>query len=85
MTFVEGEGQKFDYGIDYNECANVKFLRAQNALELAPYICATDKVASEILGWGLNRTMTLADGYKKCDFRFKKGGKTFVKGPKSLI
>lgn len=83
FTYVEGDGQKFDYGINYIECANCKFLRAQGALELAPYICATDKIASEMLGWGLSRTMTLADGNEKCDFRFKKGGKTFVQGPQS--
>ena len=78
VHYVEGYGQDFDYGIDYVECANVKFLRAQGALELAPYICATDKAASEMLGWGLHRTMTLAGGSAKCDFRFTKGGTTSV-------
>lgn len=81
MHYIKGDGQNFDYGIDYSECANVKFLKAQGALELAPYICATDKVVSEMLGWGLNRTKTLADGDVKCDFRFTKGEKTFVLGP----
>jgi len=33
---------------------------------------------SEALGWGLRRTMTLADGQERCDFRFKRGGKTHV-------
>ena len=47
-------------------------------MELAPYICAMDKVTSELLGWGLTRTMTLAEGCEKCDFRFKKGGQTRV-------
>lgn len=85
IEYVEGDGSSFDYGIDYTECANCKFLSKQHALELAPYICATDKVVSEVLGWGLSRTMTLADGNTKCDFRFKKGGKTTVKNlPPSL-
>ena len=79
MEYVEGDGKNFDYGINYIECANCKFLSAHNALELAPYICATDKVVSEVLGWGLSRTMTLADGNAKCDFRFKKGGETNIK------
>lgn len=26
MRYIEGGGQNFDYGIDYIECANVKFL-----------------------------------------------------------
>ena len=78
LTYVEGDGQDFDYGIDYTECASCKFLSAQDALELAPYVCAVDKVASEMLGWGLARTMTIAEGFEKCDFRFKKGGQTRV-------
>ena len=84
LTYVQGDGQNFDYGVDYTECASCKFLSAQDALELAPYVCATDKVTSEMLGWGLTRTMTLAESYDKCDFRFKKGGKTFVTIPQSL-
>ncbi len=83
MNYIEGDGQKYDYGIDYIECANVKFLQVQGALELAPYICATDKMVSEMLGWGLSRSMTIAEGCEKCDFRFKKGGQTFVQVPQS--
>ena len=85
LTFIEGNGQDFDYGIDYTECASCKFLSAQNALELAPYVCAVDKAASEMMGWGLSRTMTLAEGREKCDFRFKKGRKTDVAMPQSLM
>ena len=84
LTFIEGDGREFDYGVDYTECASCKFLEAENALELAPYVCAVDKSASELLGWGLNRTMTLAEGSHKCDFRFKKGGVTRVDVPQSL-
>lgn len=85
LKYVEGNGQDFDYGIDYTECAGCKFLSAQNASELARYMCAIDKSASEALGWGLRRTMTLAEGGEKCDFRFKKGGKTDVAMPQSLM
>jgi hypothetical protein len=84
LTYIEGDGQTFDYGIDYTECASCKFLSAQKAFELAPYVCATDKVVSELMGWGLTRTMTLAEGCERCDFRFKKGGKTHVPLPQSL-
>jgi hypothetical protein len=79
LTFIEGEGDKFDYGIDYTECAGCKFLHEQNALELAPFMCVLDKTASDILHWGLTRTMTIANGFEKCDFRFKKGGKTNIR------
>jgi hypothetical protein len=84
FVYVEGDGKAFDYGIDFLECANCKFLRAMGADELAPYVCAGDKLVSELLDWGLMRTMTIADGHEKCDFRFKRGGKTRVKIPPSL-
>lgn len=44
-----------------------------------PVMYAMDIVAREMFGWGLTRTMTIADGYEKCDFRYKKGGKTNIK------
>ncbi len=84
LNYVTGDGQTFDYGIDYTECGGWKFLQAQDAQALAPYVCAMDKTASELLGWGLIRTTTLAQGGEKCDFRFKKGGKTRVALPPSL-
>lgn len=84
LNYVQGDGREFDYGVDYSECANCKLLRAENAFELAPYVCATDQPISELVGWGLTRTMTLADGFSKCDFRFKKGGETRVVIPQSL-
>ena len=85
MNYVEGNGQEFDYGVDYVECANCKFLQAENAFEIAPYVCATDKPISELMGWGLYRTTTIADGSPTCEFRFKKGGMTKVVIPHSLI
>jgi hypothetical protein len=84
FDYVEGDGINFDYGIDYIECASCKLLKAQDAAELGPYVCAVDKVTSEFLGWGLRRTITLAEGSMRCDFRFKKGGETHVPLPQSL-
>ena len=78
FKFVEGDNESFDFGIDYLECASHKFLASKDALELGPYICATDILQSERFGWGLARTMTLTEGGEKCDFRFKKGGKTNI-------
>ena len=85
LNYVEGDGQEFDYGVDYIECANCKFLHAENAFEIAPFVCATDKPISELMGWGLYRTTTIADGAQICKFRFKKGGKTQVVIPQSLL
>jgi hypothetical protein len=76
--YVEGETQRFDFGVDYLECAVLSFLKSQGTPELAPYICALDQVSSEALGWGLIRTTTLAEGGSRCDFRFKRGGETRI-------
>lgn len=70
---VEGDGESFEWGRDYIECGIVKFLRAQEADELAPYLCLTDYALFGALGIELKRTMTLADGDQKCDFRFERG------------
>jgi len=78
FSFVEGDGREFDYGVDYFECGGCKFLSSQGASELAPYVCTADIVYSDSFGWGLIRTKTIAEGFEKCDFRFKKGGKTRV-------
>ncbi len=84
LAYVEGDGRDFDYGIDYLECASCKLLAEHGASELAPYVCAVDKVAGEMLGWGLRRTTTLAEGGDRCDFRFKRGRATSVTIPDSL-
>ncbi|MEW6406682.1 MAG: L-2-amino-thiazoline-4-carboxylic acid hydrolase [Chloroflexota bacterium] len=83
-NFVEGDGETFDYGVDYLECASCKFLAKHGAPELAPYLCPVDILYSEALGWGLTRTQTLAEGAAKCDFRFKKGGQTNVAVPSAM-
>lgn len=40
---------------------------------MTPYHCLTDYALFGTLGIELKRTMTLAQGGEKCDFRFKKG------------
>jgi len=84
FEFVQGDGINFDYGIDYLECGACKFLESQGASELAPYICPADILYSEILGWGLARTQTIAEGADRCDFRFKQGGPTRIAVPAIL-
>ncbi len=73
MSFVEGDGEEFDYGIDFTECAICKFLHVQDADELSPFMCMYDYTMSRTFGLGLEHTMTIANGDKKCNFRFKKG------------
>jgi hypothetical protein len=78
VRYVIGDGENFDFGVDYVACGNYKFIQDQGAEEFAPYVCMSDIALSNALGWGLIRTETLADGCERCDFRFKKGGKTQI-------
>ena len=84
FTFVEGDGEEFDYGLDFTECATCKFYDAQGESDFTPLACAADYLKSKAFGWGLTRTMTLAEGYEKCAFRHKKGDATRVTLPDSL-
>jgi hypothetical protein len=77
-TFVEGDGEAFDYGLDVTECGICKFYHAQGADELAPYMCLSDYVASQAFDRGLVRQKTIAEGAKVCDFRYRQGRETFV-------
>ena len=72
QKFILGDGETFDFGIDYTECGIVKFMEAQNASELTPYLCQTDFAALEAMGLRLERTETIASGCKRCDFRISK-------------
>ena len=69
FSFVRKNGH--DFGVDYTECGIYKFCQEQNATELMPYLCSVDFIMSERMNLGLHRTMTLAEGNPKCDFRFK--------------
>lgn len=82
---IDGAGQPFDFGIDYTECGIVKFLHAQGADELAPYLCDLDHLTAEAAGEGLTRTKTLAWGCDRCDFRFTNPGKTTATWPPEFV
>jgi hypothetical protein len=71
FTVIKGDGKTFDFGVDYTECGIVKFYREQGTEEFTPYLCLLDYPMSQALGTGMARTMTLAEGCEKCDFRFK--------------
>ncbi len=78
VRYLVGDGESFDWGVDYVSCGNYEFMKQQGAEEFAPYVCLSDMALSEALGWGLVRTETLADGCERCDFRFKQGGGTQI-------
>ena len=62
----------FEFGFDYRECGVCKLCKDEHCFELAKYLCKLDFMLVEIIGIKLKRTMTLADGCEKCDFRFSK-------------
>lgn len=70
---IDGEGQAFDWGINYRRCGIVHYFRAQCADELSPHMCWLDNVMYPAIGIGLVRTGTLAQGCSHCDFRFRSG------------
>ena len=52
---IEGDGTTFDTGVDHTECGIVKYLCAEGADELCPYICELDYLLAEAMGYGLTR------------------------------
>ena len=78
LSFVEGDRENFDYGLDITECGICKLYDAQGAERLSQYMCLSDYVVSKAFNRGLVRYKTIAEGAEKCDFRFKKGRETFV-------
>ena len=78
---VDGDGKAFDFGVDMAECGIVKFLHAEGADELCPYLCNIDYVAAEAMGIGLRRTKTLAWGCDACDFRLSRDAATSAPWP----
>jgi len=78
LEYIKGNGESFDYGINYTKCGHHKFLKDQGAEEMFPYVCLADISLSDAFGWGLTRTQTIGDRCTYCDFRFKKGSATKI-------
>jgi hypothetical protein len=78
IEYLIGEGDDFDFGVNYLQCGNHRFAMKHGGEEFAPYICMSDVALSDAMGWGLIRTQTIADGCQHCDFRFKKGAATQI-------
>jgi hypothetical protein len=76
VEFVDGDGEAFDYGYNFTECATEKLYHAQGAAEFLPFYCFLDFPKCELGGLGLSRTTTLGEGGERCDFRFKEGGRS---------
>ena len=71
--FVEpGQGDKFEFGINYKGCGFCKFAARHGDKEILPNICGLDFDAYAAQGIHLERTQTLAGGASHCDFRFSR-------------
>lgn len=64
------------FGMNITQCAICRLAGKHDMSSMVPYICSIDGMLSEMLGWGLKRTQTIAGGAKHCDFVFRKGAPT---------
>jgi hypothetical protein len=64
------------YAMEMRRCGICHLYGQHDALDLVPYMCATDDVMSEAQGQGLQRTGTIALGSRCCDFDFESGRST---------
>lgn len=71
LLFGEPE---LDWAMNVTSCAVCHAYARHDAMELVPYLCASDDVESDAGGLGLRRTGTIALGAHRCDFRYKRGG-----------
>jgi len=79
LTFVPGDGETFDWGLDYTQCPNVILFSRHGAADLVyPLVCAMDYVAGKALYVGYHRTMDIASGDPICDLRWKKGVESVI-------
>ncbi|MCE3296788.1 MAG: hypothetical protein K0R65_2502 [Crocinitomicaceae bacterium] len=60
------------YGVDIVECGICKLFNKHNYSKYASILCEVDEITSNLAGLELIRTGTIANGAKKCDFRYKR-------------
>jgi len=76
MEYVNGTNEEFDYGMNVSECAIHKAYKKLGAEKYAPFACLIDFAQANVLGFGLSRSKSLANGALGCDHRYTKNGKT---------
>jgi hypothetical protein len=67
-------GEHEDWGMNVTACAVCHAYARHDAMELVPYMCASDDRDSAAGDLGLRRTGTIALGAHRCDFRYERGG-----------
>ncbi len=64
------------WSMTMTRCGICHLFGQHGAMDLVPYMCATDDVMSEVQGQGLRRTGTIALGLPQCDFDYQAGRAT---------
>lgn len=60
------------YGVDILECGICKLFKKHNYQQYSSILCEVDEVTSNLAGLQMIRSGTIANGAKKCDFRYKR-------------
>jgi hypothetical protein len=68
----KNETHGLGYGVDILECGICKLFNKHSYGKYASILCEVDEITSGLAGLTLIRTGTIANGAKKCDFRFKR-------------
>lgn len=84
-TFVEGDGETFDWGYDYTRCAILELFRRNGAAAVAPYFCHVDFLLSRAFGRGLERRTAMSEGDERCSFRYRKRRPTPADWPPAFL
>jgi len=50
IRYLIGDGEEFDWGVDYVGCGNYNFIKNQGAEEFAPYVCMSDIALGDAFG-----------------------------------
>ena len=76
-----GDRKTYDWGMNVKSCGICHAFSKYDAMDLVPYMCATDDVVSDRQNQGLRRTGTIAVGAHHCDFRYKQKGEPLHLAP----
>ncbi|MCZ6616861.1 MAG: L-2-amino-thiazoline-4-carboxylic acid hydrolase, partial [Gammaproteobacteria bacterium] len=74
FLLVYGDRETYDWGMNVKSCGICYQFSKYDAMDLVPYMCATDDVMSDLGHQGLRRTGTIAVGAHQCDFRYQRKG-----------
>lgn len=72
--FIDGEGEEYDFGVNYTECGISKLYEKLGVIKYTPYLCLLDYASFGSCGIRMERTQTIGNGANCCDFRFYKKG-----------